>query len=170
MPPGKGTLQSAIDAAREGDSLLLGAGTYSGSVDVHRSLVLSGSEDGASIVDGEGSSHVIRVSASDVTIERLNIRHSGEVAEDEDSGIFVTADADRALIQGNHLQDNLIGYVETDWYSWPDWRGSGSCTYPDGFPIVGGEVATCNEHLREDSGTDVVIYWEVGMPTPNKDW
>jgi nitrous oxidase accessory protein len=109
VPPGKGTLQSAIDAAREGDSLLLGAGTYSGSVDVHRSLVLSGSEDGASIVDGEGSSHVIRVSASDVTIERLNIRHSGEVAEDEDSGIFVTADADRALIQGNHLQDNLIG-------------------------------------------------------------
>jgi len=109
VPPGKGTLQSAIDAAKDGDSLLLAAGTYGGSVDVHRSLVVSGVDDGTSIVDGEGSSHVILVSAPDVTITRLNIRHSGEVAEDENSGIFITADADRALIQDNHLQDNLIG-------------------------------------------------------------
>ena len=106
---GKGTLQSAIDAASDGDSLLLGAGTYSGSVDVHRSLVVSGTGDGASIVDGEGSSHVILVTAPDVTISGLNVRHSGEVAEDEDSGIFITAKGDRALIQANHLQDNLIG-------------------------------------------------------------
>jgi len=109
VPPGKGTLQSAIDAASDGDSLLLGAGTYSGSVDVHRSLVVSGTGDGASIVDGEGSSHVILVSAPDVTISGLNVRHSGEVAENENSGIFITAKGARALIQGNHLQDNLIG-------------------------------------------------------------
>ncbi|MCP4470225.1 MAG: nitrous oxide reductase family maturation protein NosD, partial [Gammaproteobacteria bacterium] len=109
VPPGKGTLQSAIDAASDGDSLLLGAGTYSGSVDVHRSLVLSGTGDGSSIVDGEGSSHVILVSAPDVTISGLNLHHSGEVAEDENSGIFITDKGARALIQGNHLQDNLIG-------------------------------------------------------------
>ena len=109
VPPGKGTLQSAIDAASDGDSLVLGAGTYSGSIDVHRSLVVSGTGDGSSIVDGEGSSHVILVSAPDVTISGLNVRHSGEVAEDENSGIFITDKGARALIQGNHLQDNLIG-------------------------------------------------------------
>jgi nitrous oxidase accessory protein len=109
VPPGKGTLQSAIDAASDGDSLLLGEGTYSGSVDVHRSLIVSGVGDGASIVDGEGSAHVILVSAPDVTIKGLNIRHSGEVAEDENSGIFITDKGDRAIIHGNHLQDNLIG-------------------------------------------------------------
>jgi len=109
VPPGTGTLQSAIDAASAGDSLLLVAGTYSGSIDVHRSLILSGIGDGASIVDGEGSAHVIVVSAPDVSISGLNIRHSGEVAEDEDSGIFVTDKGDRALIHSNHLQDNLIG-------------------------------------------------------------
>ena len=109
VPPGKGTLQSAIDAASDGDALLLSAGTYSGSIDVHRSLSVSASGDGASIVDGEGSSHVILVTAPDVTIKGLTIRHSGEVAEDENSGVYVTADAERALIQDNHLQDNLIG-------------------------------------------------------------
>ena len=109
MQPGKGTLQSAIDAASAGDTLRLAAGTYTGSVDVHRSLALSGTNGGASIVDGEGSSHVILVSAPDVTIRGLNIRHSGEAAEDEDSGIFITDKGDRALIYGNHLQDNLIG-------------------------------------------------------------
>jgi len=109
VQPGKGTLQSAIDSASAGDSLLLVAGTYSGSVDVHRSLILSGIGDGASIVDGEGSAHVILVSAPDVSISGLDIRHSGEVAEDEDSGIFVTDKGDRALIHNNHLQDNLIG-------------------------------------------------------------
>ena len=109
VQPGKGTLQSAIDSASAGDSLLLVAGTYTGSVDVHRSLILSGIGDGASIVDGEGSAHVILVSAPDVSISGLDIRHSGEVAEDEDSGIFVTDKGDRALIHSNHLQDNLIG-------------------------------------------------------------
>ena len=109
VQPGKGTLQSAIDAASAGDTLHLAAGIYTGSVNVHRSLTLSGIGDGASIVDGEGSSHVILVSAPDVTISGLNIRHSGEVAEDENSGIFITDKGDRALIHGNHLQDNLIG-------------------------------------------------------------
>jgi nitrous oxidase accessory protein len=70
---------------------------------------VSGVGDGASIVDGEGSAHVILVSAPDVTIKGLNIRHSGEVAEDENSGIFITDKGDRAIIHGNHLQDNLIG-------------------------------------------------------------
>ncbi|MGI9292885.1 MAG: NosD domain-containing protein, partial [Pseudomonadales bacterium] len=109
VEPGKGTLQSAIDSASAGDTLLLAEGTYTGSVVVHRSLTLSGAGDSASIVDGEGSSHVILVSAPDVIISGLNIRHSGEIAEDEDSGIFVTDKGDGALIHGNHLQDNLIG-------------------------------------------------------------
>ena len=109
VPPGKGTLQSAIDAASPGDSLLLVAGTYTGSIEVNRSLTLSGSSEGTSLIDGEGSSHVVLVSAPDVVISGLDIRHSGDVAEDENSAIFITAEGDRALIQGNHLEGNLIG-------------------------------------------------------------
>ena len=113
VEPGNGTLQSAIDAAQAGDSLLLAAGTYTGSIIIHRSLILSGNgvngNAGDSIIDGEGSSHVIKVAAPDVVIKGLNIQHSGNVAEDEDSGIFITDKGDRTFIEDNHLENNLIG-------------------------------------------------------------
>ena len=109
VPPGKGTLQIAIDGASTGDRLLLAAGTYTGSIEINRSLTLSGSSDGTSLIDGEGSSHVVLVTAPDVVIRGLDIRHSGDVAEDENSGIFITAEGSRTRIEGNHLEDNLIG-------------------------------------------------------------
>ncbi len=113
VEPGNGTLQSAIDSAQSGDRLLLGAGTYTGSVNIHLSLILSGNgvngNAGDSIIDGEGSSHVIKVAAPDVVIRGLNIQHSGNVAEDEDSAIFITDQGDRTRIEDNYLENNLIG-------------------------------------------------------------
>jgi nitrous oxidase accessory protein len=113
VEPGNGSLQSAIDSAQSGDHLQLVAGTYTGSVNIHRSLTLSGNgvngNAGDSIIDGEGSSHVILVAAPDVVIRGLNIQRSGNVAEDEDSGIFITDKGDRTRIENNHLENNLIG-------------------------------------------------------------
>ena len=51
----------------------------------------------------------IKVAAPDVVIRGLNIQHSGNVAEDEDSGIFITDQGDRTRIEDNHLENNLIG-------------------------------------------------------------
>ena len=114
VSPGNGTLQTAIDLAQPGDTLLLATGTYSGSINIHQSLTLSGNGPNNknisdSIIDGEGSSHVITVSAPDVVIKGLTIQHSGNVLEDEDSGIFITDRGDRARIEANHLEHNLIG-------------------------------------------------------------
>jgi nitrous oxidase accessory protein len=105
--PGKSTLQSAIDMAQPGDTLLLASGIYTGSINIHQSLSLLG--DKSSVVDGEGSSHVITVSAADVIIKGLTIQHSGNVLEDEDSGIFITDKGDHAHIEDNHLENNQIG-------------------------------------------------------------
>jgi len=80
VQPGEGTLQAAINAASDGDTLRLTAGTYTGSIDVNRSLVLMGSRDGTSLVDGEGTGHAVLVTAPDVVISGLEIRHSGEVS------------------------------------------------------------------------------------------
>lgn len=73
------------------------------------------------------------------------------------------------VVEFDDAVDNQIGDFRTDWYGWPDWRAGGACDYPVGFPIVGGEAAACSRHMLDDSGTDVIAYWEYGTPTPGKD-
>lgn len=107
MASGNGVLQAAIDSANAGDTLILAPGTYTGSVNIHRSLTLLGEE--SSIIDGEGTGHVITISAPDVLIRGLQIQHSGNDLEKEDSGIFITQQGDRAHIDSNHFKNNLIG-------------------------------------------------------------
>ena len=107
VSPGNGSLQAAIDSAQSGDTLLLTAGIYAGSIDINKSLILSGQK--TSIIDGEGSSHVIIVTAPDVVIKGVSIKNSGSVLEDEDSAIFITDKGDRTLVENNFLEDNQIG-------------------------------------------------------------
>lgn len=111
VAPGNGVLQAAIDSSQAGDTLLLAAGTYSGSINIHRSITLLGNSENvfSSIINGEGSSHVITVSAPNVVIKGLNIQHSGDVLETEDSAIFITDKGDGTRVENNHLENNQIG-------------------------------------------------------------
>ncbi len=107
VTPGYGKLQAAIDSARNGDTLQLTTGTYTGSINIDRSLTLLGNKK--SIINGEGSGHVIHISAPDVLIKGLSIQQSGNSLDSEDSAIFITEKGDRAQIKDNHLENNLIG-------------------------------------------------------------
>ena len=107
VAPGEGTLQAAINAAHSGDRLELQVGVYTGKVIVDRRLSLTGQV--GSVVDGAGEGDVIRVNAADVVIRNILLRNSGTSLETEDSGIFVTVQGDRVLIEGNHFENNLIG-------------------------------------------------------------
>ncbi len=107
MPPGTGTLQQAINQSDAGDRLLLNAGVYAGQVIIDRPLELLGS--GSSIIDGGGKGRVITIAAPDVIVRAVIVQQSGTSLATEDSGIFVTSDGDRALIENNQLQHNLIG-------------------------------------------------------------
>ena len=105
--PGAGTLQHAISQAEPGDRLLLQEGVYTGSIIIDRPLELLGKA--ASVIDGEGVGRVITLAAPDIVVRGVTVQNSGASLATEDSGIFVTADADRALVDGNHLKNNLIG-------------------------------------------------------------
>jgi nitrous oxidase accessory protein len=107
VAPGDGTLQAAINAANPGDTLALQAGIYTGEVAIDRSVTVVGQP--GSVLDGKGKGHVIRVDAPDVIIRGIALRNSGFSLDSEDSGIFVTDQGDRALIENNHFEDNLIG-------------------------------------------------------------
>ncbi len=107
VEPGKGLLQAAIDSSKVGDILLLSDGTYSGSIQIDKTLTLIGNLK--SIIDAEGTGHAITISAPDVIVKGLRIQNSGKILETEDSAIFITDAGDRSRIESNVLENNLIG-------------------------------------------------------------
>lgn len=62
--------------------------------------------------------------------------------------------------------NDQLGSFTTDWYAWPDWRGSSGCTFPVGFPVEGGEGASCSRRMLDESGCDLTAYWGFKLLTP----
>lgn len=141
VEPGEGTLQAAIDAAQAGDTLRLTTGTYLGSIHINKTLTLLGSQ--SSVIDGQGSAHVILVSAPDVIVKGISIHRSGDVLEDEDSGVFITKEGDRTRIEGNFLEHNQIGvYLKG----------------PESAVIIGNEILGSQHHRMNDRGNGVYLW------------
>jgi len=152
VAPGKGTLQAAINSSSSGDTLLLGDGIYGGSINIHKKLMLKGSRN--SVIDGEGSSHVITITAPDVVIKGLTIQNSGNTPETEDSAVFVTSNADRARIESNYLENNLIGVYL---------KGPDSAIVSDNV-IIGSQF-----HRMNDRGNGVYLWNTPGSIVKNND-
>lgn len=138
---GNGNLQAAIDAAQSGDTLLLANGVYTGSITLHQTLSLISST--ASIIDGENTGNVITISAPDVLIKGLTIINSGDVLEDEDSGIFITDKGNGSRIEANHFENNLTGIFI---------KGAKSIS------VVGNEIIGSQFHRMNDRGNGVYIW------------
>jgi nitrous oxidase accessory protein len=111
VPAGDG-LAEALAHAAPGDTLRLASGVHRSSVVIDApGLTLEG-EPGA-VVDGLGEGRTLWVTAPDVTIRNLTVRGSGLSLIDGQAGIFLDHTADRALVEGNTLERNLIAvYVE----------------------------------------------------------
>ena len=102
-----GGLDAALAGAGPGDVLRLAPGRHAGPLHLDRPVTLEG-EPGA-VVDGRGSGSVIVVAADAVTVRGLTVQGSGSDGAALDSGIRVLRGVDGALIEGNHLIDNLHG-------------------------------------------------------------
>ena len=61
------------------------------------------------MLDGGGAGRVVTIDAPQVVLRGLTVTGSGRDLSVEDSGIFVTARAAGAVIEGNRLEGNLIG-------------------------------------------------------------
>ncbi len=107
MTPEAGDLQAVIDRAADGDEILLSAGTYRGPLRIDHRVTLSGAP--GAVVDGSGQGSVITVTAPGAVVRGLAIRGSGRSLERMDSGVFVEQSATGAVVEGNHLENNLFG-------------------------------------------------------------
>ena len=107
VPPGEGLLQAAVNAANTGDTLQLQAGTYPGEVVIGNSVTLQGQP--GTVLDGRNEGDVLRVNAPDVVIRGLTLLNSGDSLDRDDSGVYITDQGDRALIEDNYFEGNLVG-------------------------------------------------------------
>ncbi|MCF8479704.1 MAG: nitrous oxide reductase family maturation protein NosD [Rhodospirillum sp.] len=101
------TLSKRLDLATPGSLITLSKGIHAGPITIDKPLTLVG-EDGA-VIEGDGQGNVITIDAPDVTLRGLIIRGSGRTLEREPSGVFVTSEGDRAVIEDNRILDNLFG-------------------------------------------------------------
>ena len=98
--PEYNSLQEAVDAANPGDHIGVCPGTYAQSVVVNKAVTFTGI--GVAVVDNSSGAICFEVTAADVTIRYLTIRHCH-------AGIVVRSTAPGALVQNNHLQFNTLG-------------------------------------------------------------
>ncbi|MCC7281844.1 MAG: nitrous oxide reductase family maturation protein NosD [Acetobacteraceae bacterium] len=104
--PGE-ALQAVVERAHDGDTIEFPAGEHRGTLRIDRRLMLAGLP-GARL-DGGGAGSVITVLVPDVTIRDLTITGSGRDLAAMDSAIFLTRTAHRALVENNHIENNLFG-------------------------------------------------------------
>lgn len=101
------TIQAAVDAARDGDTVFVydDSSPYQENVVVRKSILLVGEEKNTTVVDGGRTTHDgVLVGADGVTISHLTIRNSGTY---EGSGIHLRSDGNR--VSQTVLYNNSCG-------------------------------------------------------------
>ncbi len=107
VAPCEGCLADAIAGASPGDVLRLEDGVHEGAIIIDRPLTITGSREAG--VDGMGQGTVITIDAEDVTLSGFTVTGSGHRNQDLDAGVKILRDADRALIEGLLVFENMHG-------------------------------------------------------------
>jgi nitrous oxidase accessory protein len=106
VKPGQ-SLQQAIAAAKPGDVLEIERGFYTGNFLVDKPLTLRGI--GRPTLSGGQHGDTVRVTATDVLLEGLIVRDSGDSLNDQNAGIYIYPGAHRAVVRHCDLTYNLFG-------------------------------------------------------------
>lgn len=101
------SIAAAIAAAKSGDTVQVAHGEYHEHLVIDKPLTLQGI--GRPTVSAGNTGDVIRVRASDVTIQGLIVRDSGINLTEQNAGIYIQPGSDRAIVQDCDLTYNLFG-------------------------------------------------------------
>jgi parallel beta-helix repeat protein len=98
------TIQAAIDAANPGDTIQVSAGTYKEDLTISKSVNLVGENSSSVIIETNGSSDIISVSADSVNISQISVLGNASVS----TGIHVTAN--RFRISDSRIEGIANGF------------------------------------------------------------
>ncbi|MFQ5621501.1 MAG: nitrous oxide reductase family maturation protein NosD [Candidatus Nanoarchaeia archaeon] len=102
VPEDYPTIQEAINAAGDGDTVFARNGTYYEHVVVDRAISLIG-EDLETVIDGSSTGRCIWVRSNDVELRGFTVRRGGVV------------NIDVSYVNGTLIKDNIIRDVESYW-------------------------------------------------------
>lgn len=106
LEPGS-DLAGTLERIKPGGTIRLAGGIHEGPITIDKPLRFV-CDDGA-IVKGNGTGSVITVSSPSVVVSGCQIRGSGDRHETIDSGVQLLEGATNAVVEGNHLTENLYG-------------------------------------------------------------
>jgi len=101
------SIRAAISAASAGDKITIHPGNYQeGNLVVDKPLTLQGA--GRPVLDGVGKHEVLTITAPDVAVRGLSIRHSGKASLDDLAGIKISG-TQHVTVENNQLTDCHFG-------------------------------------------------------------
>lgn len=90
--PGNYTrIQDAINDSSDGDAVYVYNGTYYENVQINKAIILLGQNKYGTIIDGEGGSTVVHISAESATIRGFTVRGAGPSTREVSAAILVNA-------------------------------------------------------------------------------
>ncbi|HJV46268.1 MAG TPA: nitrous oxide reductase family maturation protein NosD [Bacillota bacterium] len=101
------TLQEKINQAKENTVLILPNETFIGNIVIDKPITIKGS--GKTIIEGDGTTNVITITAPNVTLENLSIRHGGVSMSSQEEYSGVKVSASHVLIKDLHITDTYHG-------------------------------------------------------------
>ena len=95
VQPGAGTLQAALNAASDGDELVLYNGTYTGSdtnvLEISKSITIRSLHPRGAILDGENARRVVSITNGTVVLEGIDVTR-GHTVTDVSAARFIRPD------------------------------------------------------------------------------
>jgi len=104
-------IQWAIGNATAGDTIFIHNGIYYEHLDVNKPLTLVGQSKESTIIDGNRTETVIKVTANNVAISGFTVQNSNQSASTSYAGIRLSGR--ECNITGNHVTRNKIGIFVT---------------------------------------------------------
>src|SRR4030043_1264904 len=105
VPDDYSTIQEAINGALSGDTIFVRSGIYYEHVVVNKTVSLVGENSDMTIIDGNGTGHVVKIVRDNVNVTNFTVRKGGsKMFPDFEAGISLN-NAKGCLIMSNNVND-----------------------------------------------------------------